>query len=151
VPALWSAEAGNDSITNKMAVRSALKNVEATGLFTDACRDWRKKAKAEQTLAAFKLDCNAADTERKCQEIISDTAGYHGANAVRAVVTTPPSYFQLPSGQHSAQFSLLLVAWARPKSKDGHQTEVTLDNMMEGCRLITRPPRHPRTSATNQE
>jgi hypothetical protein len=85
------AEAGNDPITNKTAVHSALKNVEATGLFTDACRDWRKKAEAAQTLAAFKLDFSAADTERK-RQTTSNTAGYyhHGANAVCAVVTAPP-------------------------------------------------------------
>jgi hypothetical protein len=156
------AEAGNDPITNKTAVRSALKNVEATGLFADACHDWRKKAEAEQTLAAFKLDFSAADTERK-RQTTSNTAGYHGAkNAVRAVVAAP-SYFQLPSGQHSAQFSLLLVEWARPKfpahqhhlsvpERRLHQTEATtLDNMMEGCRLIARPPRHPRTPATTHK
>jgi hypothetical protein len=34
--------------------------------------------------------------------------------------------------------------------KEGHQTDATLDNMMEGCRLIARPPRHPRATGTDQ-
>jgi site-specific recombinase XerD len=63
--------------------------VEATGLFADACHDWRKKAEAEQTLDAFKLDFSAADTKHKRQTTNSNTAGFHGANAVRTVAATP--------------------------------------------------------------
>jgi hypothetical protein len=78
------AHDGNYRITDKTVVCAALKNIEATGLFTDACRDWRKKSEPDQTLSAFKTDFSAADKE--CQTT-SDTAGYHGANAVCAVAT----------------------------------------------------------------
>jgi hypothetical protein len=59
------ARDGGDEISDKQAVRSAIANIEATGEFSDACRDWWKKPEDEQTLAIFKTHFKKADTERQ--------------------------------------------------------------------------------------
>jgi hypothetical protein len=163
---------GNDPITNKTAVRSVLKNVEATGLFADACRDWRKRDDTDQTLAAFKIAFSAADLERK-RQTTSAAAGYHGANAARAVTPAPatsaparpvaspapatPSYRSANTPRnfhycwsHGLGRNSQHTSPTCTYPKEGHQTDATLDNMMEGCRLIARPPRHPRATGTDQ-
>jgi hypothetical protein len=149
------AEDGNEPITNKTAARATLKNVEATGLFANACRDWRKKSEPDQTLTAFKLKFSAADKERH-RQTTSASAGYHGANAARATSTpvTPPVDTPATPPYRSANtprnfhycWSHGLGCNSRHTSltcmypKEGHQKTATLDNMLEGCRLIMHPP-----------
>jgi hypothetical protein len=153
---------GNDPITNKTVVRAALKNIEATGLFTDACRDWRKKSEATQTLTAFKTDFSAADKER-LRQTTSASAGYHGANAVRAVPRAAAPSVPSPAPSSSSSSTPNYRPASTPRNfhycwshglgrnsrhtsrtcahpKEGHEQEATLDNLMGGCRLIARPP-----------
>jgi hypothetical protein len=73
------ARDGGDEISDKQAVRLAIANIEATGEFSDACRDWWKKSEDEQTLAIFKTHFKKADTERQ-RQATSASAGFQSGN-----------------------------------------------------------------------
>ena len=148
---------GHDPITDKTAVRAALKNVEATGLFSEACRDWRKKPVAQQTMHAFKQDFSLADKERQ-RTTTSASAGFHGANAVSSITTPAPSTPNYRASAAPASTTqnrsasipkTIHYCWTHglgrnprhtsPKCRnpaENHCKEATLYNMMGGCRRI---------------
>jgi hypothetical protein len=72
-----------DPISEITAVRKTLSVLKKTGVFTDAIKDWRKRADADWTWANFKSDFNLANNERE-RALTAATAGYHSANAVQA-------------------------------------------------------------------
>jgi hypothetical protein len=80
------AEAGLDPISEITAVRKTLLNIEHTGVFSDAIRDWRKRPDAEWTWVNFKHDFALADRERQ-RQLTSESAGYHGAHAAIQAAT----------------------------------------------------------------
>jgi hypothetical protein len=95
-------------------VRAALANLEASGLFGDAIRDWRKRPTVEKTLANFTKDFKQADAERQRQQT-TEGASYHQlaatviANQSHSVniTTTDPKNAQCPI--------VLLDTWGRPQ------------------------------------
>jgi hypothetical protein len=68
----------SEEITDTAALRAALDNVEKSGVFGDAVRDFRKKDEADQTYASFVLLFSKADKERRRLET-TKSAGYHSA------------------------------------------------------------------------
>jgi hypothetical protein len=56
--------AATDPISEATAVRVGLQLIEMTKGFTDAIRDWRKKALADRTLDNFEIHFTAANVER---------------------------------------------------------------------------------------
>jgi hypothetical protein len=51
----------NDPIFEAMAVRSGIANLEASGFFGDAIRDWRKRHEIKHTMVNFISNCKKAD------------------------------------------------------------------------------------------
>lgn len=56
--------ANHDAISDNTLMRAALKNLENSGVFLDALKDWRKKAAAQQTYDNLKTDLTQAEKER---------------------------------------------------------------------------------------
>jgi hypothetical protein len=60
----------------------------STGMFPDACRDWRRCPILEQTWAMFKIDFALAHQELRDSQVTSNQAGYQ--QAANAAYDTPP-------------------------------------------------------------
>ncbi|CAB9523122.1 hypothetical protein SEMRO_1380_G267730.1 [Seminavis robusta] len=67
---------GHDEITNRAALRAGLKNLENSGVFPLALKDWRAKPTPEQTWANFQTHFKEANNER-IRNITTKQAGYH--------------------------------------------------------------------------
>lgn len=136
-----------DPISEATAVRSALINLENSGLFSDAIRDWRKLPPVDWTLPQLQTHFNLADTERK-RLLTTQTAGYHGHAhaAVRNVAPSPPaappglgiptslyycwSHGLGPNAEHTSATCKFPVA--------NHRTDATMYNMLGGCNVVHR-------------
>jgi hypothetical protein len=54
-----------------------------TGVFAEACREWRQKPALDKTWTNFKSDFTIAHNDhRKMQSTTANGAGYHQANSV---------------------------------------------------------------------
>jgi hypothetical protein len=139
--------ADTDPISESTAVRAALMNIEKTGLFSDAIRDWRKRADADKTMANFITDFTLADAERH-RQITTQGAGYHhsASAAIRVpnvaphgstnstnIATTLYYCWTHGAGQNKEHTSATCKA-----PQTGHRCEATLINMLGGNNLIHR-------------
>jgi hypothetical protein len=66
----------HDPISELMAVRSALLNLETAGVFSDAVKDWRKLPVVDHTLTKLKAHFNTTDRER-LRQLTTRSAGFH--------------------------------------------------------------------------
>jgi hypothetical protein len=80
--ALDLAAAANAAYTPQQIVAYAYNLVFQTGVFADACRDWRRRPLIEKTWANFKRDFAVAHQELRESQLTSQGAGYHSANSV---------------------------------------------------------------------
>ena len=151
------ASEGGDKITDKMAMYTALKLLDATGLYSSYTTNWRSTYPLQTTwnMNTFREFFNHADKDRKKSLTVKD-AGYHGANATKsykaAVETTAPS----ATTENTARTKENIVdpttgrkiyyCWSHGGStnpnhtsakctapKDGHQKTATWFDRMEGC------------------
>lgn len=151
----------DEPIMEGMAVRSALTNLENTGVFTDSIRDWRKRPKIEWTIANLEKDFTLANEERMRLQTTRDS-GYHAAAAIvtAAVVTPtdipiapPPAALAAaqPAPTSNNKNHLQYYCWSHglgPNCKHtsatcrfpvaGHKTDSTANNMKGGCNTIHR-------------
>jgi hypothetical protein len=124
------------------AMLAAVANLQKSGVFTDALRDWRKRTIATQTLANLKLDFNNADKERR-RELSSKGAGYAGA-VIEEKPKAPPTiqgfYYCWTHGfsRNSKHDSNSCT-----KPAHNHNKKATLSNMMGGNNTIFCPFREP--------
>jgi hypothetical protein len=128
-----------DPISETTLVRSALTNVDNTGLFHGDIRDWIKLKPEDQTKKAFKMAFWRADKERRLRTPTATEAGYHHAVAA---ITTPirtsthidlkvaPSFYCWSDGlgRNSTHTS---ATCSNPHP--GHCTTATLANRLAGC------------------
>ena len=149
-----------DPISDLTAIRAAITNLEKSGVFSDAIKDWRKLDANAQTMAMLKDVFNKADCER-LRSVTSRDAGFSGA-----AITTPGAGTAVTinhtNGLHYCwshglgRTALHTSANCRTKLQ-GHREDATVHNMMGGCNyiqrrpgevsLIPRIPRAPRTPA----
>jgi hypothetical protein len=64
--------AQHDPITDKTAIRAAVTNLQATGLFSDDIKAWENKPIAEQTWVALKQHFNQANNHRLQNPTVAD-------------------------------------------------------------------------------
>jgi hypothetical protein len=140
----------DDLISESTAVRAGLLNIEKTGLFEDAIRDWRKRADATKTLANFMTDFRAADAERH-RKLTTTTAGYHSSAAnVEQITAAMPTALAITAPTTTAPIQLY-YCWSHGAGRNrlhtsvtcnspqpGHRTEATIHNMCGGCNLVHR-------------
>ena len=74
----FSEEAG-DTMEDSVLTRIGYNTIFATGLFQQACYEWRKLTRVQQDWATFKIHFTAADKDRVNYKTLQD-AGYHNAN-----------------------------------------------------------------------
>lgn len=159
------AAAGNDPISEITAVRKTLLNIEHTGVFTDAIRDWRKRPDAEWTWANFKSEFTIANRERQ-RQLTSERGGFHGAHsamqaatnaanaaaatalAAAATVTSRPT--QPPVSTTTAN-TIFYYCWSHGLGTnrahtsatcnapaEGHKHDAIIGNMLGGNNLMMR-------------
>lgn len=135
---------GTDPISEKTAVRAIIANLEKTGIFTDAIRDWRKLPTVEHTLPNLKVHFTEADRERQRLQT-STGAGYHSSAA--AITNKKPT----PATQSNNTSNQMYYCWSHGYSPNnehdstnckfpapGHRVEATVCNMLGGCNFIRR-------------
>jgi hypothetical protein len=66
--------------TEQHIVSTAYNIIFNTGLFNEACREWRRVHTDDQTWAEFKLHFATAHQEMRESQTTTQSAGYHGAN-----------------------------------------------------------------------
>ena len=80
------AEAGHQPYTNAQVLTRAYNIILQTGLFTDACREWRNKPRADKTWERFKIHFAQAHKDLRQQEDTAAKTGMHAANAVLSAI-----------------------------------------------------------------
>ena len=138
----FAAEAGAPhGITDATAIHLVLTALERTGMFINACADWRKRAPGTHTLANFKLHMNHAWKERN-RRVKAKDVGYHDAlsanvqsessnkenkppptNKASAVVDSIPMFY---CWSHGLGFSNQHTSSTCNNKKDGHQDDATV-------------------------
>ena len=88
------ADAGGNAYSAAQIVANAYSIMFRTGMFPDACRDWRKKTAATKTWQAFKDDFTVAYNDYATQRSTTQSAGFHNANnAMEAFATETAEAF----------------------------------------------------------
>ena len=131
-----------DPISDNTLVRSAIANLEASGVFMDALKDWRKRTVLTQTLANLKTDFNSADKERR-RLTTSREAGYANAAVVSDDESTTSNKENTGNGlyycwSHGLGINKNHTSTTCSNKQPGHQTKATVFNMMGGCNRIHR-------------
>ena len=152
------ASEGGEALADNTVMELTYTMFEKTGVFTDACNAWRRKAEADKTMANFKTHFNAEDEDR-VQKLTAAQAGYHGANAV----TPLPATEAHPASSDTASAATIAgpphviandgvkmyYCWTHglglnpnhtsPTCKnkaEGHKDDATVTNMQGGCTTI---------------
>ena len=73
------ADAAAAPYTSAQIIAIAYNVLFSTGMFPDACRDWRRRPILEQTWATFKIDFALAHQELRDSQVTSNQAGYQQA------------------------------------------------------------------------
>ena len=78
-----------------------LTALERTGMFTEACADWRKRKPAELTIANFKTDMDHAWKERN-RRVKAKDVGYHDALSAKTEAMSANKENKAPANGQSA-------------------------------------------------
>jgi hypothetical protein len=79
---------GGDTLPPAAVVRLGYTIILKTGLFENACREWRAKAPKNKTMVDFKKHFKKWDKDRKLT-LTAEQAGFHGANHVDTTIPPP--------------------------------------------------------------
>jgi hypothetical protein len=96
------ATEGGDTPSTPQMVRLGYNLIYKTGLFSQACREWRDKPAADKTFNNLKLHFKKWDKDRKLLAT-SSSAGYHGANHASSNVPSSDSQATLTQLQQQIQ------------------------------------------------
>ena len=69
------ANEGNEKVSNYQLMRLAYDNIQAAGIFKDACREWRKKPTADKNYDTLIEHFTDNDRDRRENEATSGSAG----------------------------------------------------------------------------
>lgn len=75
------AKARNASYSKAQLVQAAYNTVFQTGMYNDACREWRRRPNAEKTWDNFKEHYETAQHELQESQLTTQGAGYHANSA----------------------------------------------------------------------
>lgn len=124
----------HDPISNAHAIRAAINNLEASGVFTEALRKWRDRPIVEHTWDRLTADFNKADKERN-RHLTTKHLGF--ANKAE---TTPVRELDTMSycWSHGLSSNKTHTSSTCSYPQPGHQKMATVSNMMGGCCIIKR-------------
>jgi hypothetical protein len=137
------ATAAGEPINDAQLARLGYSIIFNTGLFSDACRDWRLKPDADQTFAMLQSHFRRMNMDR-LETTTMETAGYHGANAVVPNMQLAPTEFALLM----AELKLLRIQAQANNAAQAPRPFVPRTDTMSYCwsHGTSRNPNH--TSAT---
>jgi hypothetical protein len=137
-----------DPISEAMAVRAGVAIIDASGVFGDAVRDWRKLADNEHTMVNFITDFKRADAERQ-RQLTTKSAGYHNVAAKTTMVQQPNTTNGNTTNANT--ITTLHYCWTHGAGPNpnhtsqtcigpapGHRHEACLTNMLGGNNIIHR-------------
>lgn len=143
-------KAGNEQITDKMAMFTALKLLDATGLFSTYTTNWRQANPNQSTWngVLFRDFFSHADKDRR-RNLTTKDAGFHGANATttdkatdnRSTSKNDDTAFIDPSSNkkiyycwsHGGCLNSNHTSATCKFQKEGHKQEATWFDMMGGA------------------
>jgi hypothetical protein len=146
------AAAGGEPLNDTQVARIGYNLVLQTGLFPDACREWRLKDDAHQTYAAFKTHFSRMEADR-LESLTSASAGYQGAAHHVGSVPVQPSTLEAdlaelalyraasvanavtakhPHPPSSSAPPPLSYCWTHGSSRNTRHTSATCKNKSEG-------------------
>jgi hypothetical protein len=142
------AAIGNNAISDTTALISATKNLQNTGLFTQAFEHWRAKTMIDQTYPNFMTHFNLANVNRLLTTTTAE-AGY------TATTNQPINKATVPNNNKENERNNGSVigyhyCWTHGVNKthkglqctypkEGHIKEATIGNMQGGCVFIYQP------------
>jgi hypothetical protein len=74
------ADAGQSPYTAAQVLTNAYSLIFKTGMFSESCREWRRRPAAEQTWTNFKTQFAEAHQDLRLVQSTTQGAGYHNAN-----------------------------------------------------------------------
>jgi hypothetical protein len=123
----------HDPISDATTIREAIINLENSGVFIDALKEWRRRAPDTQTFANLHVDFNRADKERRRQLTTRDS-GY--ANLATNKENTPTfvvaskSPGTMPPTTTTA--TGLFYCWSHGLGRNPKHTSATCSNKATG-------------------
>ena len=146
--------AGDETITDRAAMFTALKLLDATGLYTTYTTNWRQTYPIQTAwnMNTFHEYFNHAGKDRK-KNLTTKDAGFHGANAATKqsyndkktekptpTVRSETNFVDPDTGRkvyycwsHGANLNPNHISAKCKFPKEGHQKEATWMDMMGGC------------------
>ena len=139
----------HDPISDKKMIRSAIANLESSGVFSHGLTKWREKDTATQTWTNLLTHFAKQDKERQ-RKLTAGDAGYAGA-VLRDTTNVPsnnPASTKKPTAEgitgmaycwsHGLSVNLAHDSKTCSNRQPGHRAEATLFNMLGGCCVIKR-------------
>ena len=83
------ASYGSELIALSHVLRIGYTLISNTGLFAEACREWRKIRDTDKNTETFQELFTEAEQDRSSLLTTSSQAGYHAGNVTAAIPTTP--------------------------------------------------------------
>ena len=138
----------HDPISEHAAIRAALTNLETSGVFNDALKEWRRRPIAEHTWNNVLIHFNTADKERRRTMPTAGEHGYANKAAANNKVDEESHKENIPPKKGIPNMFYCWTHGYGPNSnhtsktcthpQDGHKMEATVDNMLGGCCVIKR-------------
>jgi len=97
------ASDGSEPIALSQVLRIGYTLIANTGLFAEACREWRKIRDIDKNMDTFQVLFTEAEQDRSSLLTTSSQAGYHAGNATAVIATTPfaPAAAVPPPTEHA--------------------------------------------------
>jgi hypothetical protein len=116
--------ADHNPITEAAVVRFTIENLDQSGVFLDAMKDWRKVADGAHTLANLQVPFTTADRER-LRQLTPRAAGYHAATDTSAAAN--PAINQFPPAPDHANTNpqLQYYCWSHGLGPNPAHTSAT--------------------------
>jgi hypothetical protein len=133
--------ARSEPIALSQALRIGYTLIASTGLFAEACREWRKIRDIDKNMDTFQALFTKAEQDRSSLLTTSSQAGYHAGNATAVIATTPfaPAAAVPPQTEHA-------LAMARVQAT-ADATQAQLATLIAAMKTQTRE--HPNNSSTS--
>jgi hypothetical protein len=119
------AEAAEAACTPDQIIAIAFNLIFSTGMFPEACREWRRCPNIEKTWTNFKIDFASDHQEFKESQVTSDQAGCQSANAVctdlqQETALAPANLATATASDRSVVASLTTANGSNPQTLRGH-------------------------------
>ena len=103
---------GSEPIALSQVLRISYNLIANTGLFIEACREWRKIRDTDKTMAKFQELFTEAEQDRSSLLTTSSQAGYHAGNVKAAIPNTPfaPATAVCPPAEHALAMARVQAA-----------------------------------------